>query len=393
MARLVLIYILLFINLSQIKADNDKLASMRDAMQGDDYIRVSLLVASAGNEVYSAAGHSALRMECPSKEIDYCYEYNTDVNIGNIVAFICKNIQGMMCRHYTNDYITRYRNEGRGVSAIQLNLNPEQKVLLWQNLDIVVDSEETGRFDFMDNNCVGTIRQAVDDCLGEEYIVYDSIKPQMTGTFRDTFSLAFNNSPWIGLFWNLLLGVEYDKPSSNGSILWPIALLDVWSKSLIKNPEGKYRPMIKGKIKTLLSPTVNKSPSAISPAIVFFALFIISIFVTLCEQKGLSVVGHLYDILLMSTETIIGLIVITSWNWLIIVFSPIPLLLWIFFHKRFVMKYLYLSFTLILLTYCILTPIIPQMKYGSIQILLIAFAVRTYSNWRFYPKNIYSLKA
>ena len=392
MARLLLIHILLVINLPYIKADNDNLVSIRDAMLRDDYIRVSLLVASTGNKVYSAAGHSALRMECPSKEIDYCYEYNTDVNIGNIVAFICKNIQGMMCRHYTNDYIARYRKEGRGVSAIQLNLNPQQKILLWQNLDIVVDSEETGIFDFMDNNCAGAIRQAVEDCLGEEYIVYH-IKPHMTGTFRDTFPFAFNNSPWIGLFWNLLLGVEFDKLSSKGSCLWPIALLDVWSRSLIKNPEGNDRPLIKGKITTLLSPSVEESPSAISPVIVFLMLFVISIIVTLCEQKGLSVVGHLYDILLMSAETTIGLIVITSWNWLIIVFSPIPLLLWIVYRKSYIMKYLYMSYTLILLTYCILTPVIPQMRYGSLQILLLAFALRTYSNWRLYPKNIYSLKA
>ena len=389
MKRLVLIHILLFVNLSQIRADNDVLVSMQDAMQKDDYIRVSLLVTSAGNQVYSAAGHSALRMECPSKEIDYCYEYNTDVNIGNIVAFICKKIQGMMCRHYTNDYITRYRNEGRGLSAIQINLSLEQKVLLWQYLDQWVDSEEKNTFDFMDNNCVGTIRQAVEDCLGEEYIIYHGVKPQMKGTFRDTFSLVFDKSPWIGLFWNLLLGVEFDKHSSLESILWPKALFDVWSKSEIRCIEGKGRPMMIGEINALFSPTVEDGPSVITPTIVFFVLFILSIIITLCEVSGLKAIGHLYDIVLMSIETIIGIVVVTSWNWLIVVFSPVPLLLWIVFHKRYVMKYLYISYTIILFVYCILSPIIPQMRYGSLQILLLAFAVRTFSNWKFYPRNNY----
>ena len=42
-----------------------------------NFVKASLLIMSPGDELYSCAGHSVLRLECPKFNLDYCFTYES----------------------------------------------------------------------------------------------------------------------------------------------------------------------------------------------------------------------------------------------------------------------------------------------------------------------------
>ena len=59
-----------FASHAQQSPDDDIMA----VMNHPEYIEASLLVVSPGKAVYSAGGHLAIRMQCPSKDINNNYK-------------------------------------------------------------------------------------------------------------------------------------------------------------------------------------------------------------------------------------------------------------------------------------------------------------------------------
>ena len=43
-----------------------------------NFVTASLLVMSPGDELYSCAGHSVLRLECPTLNLDNCFTYESE---------------------------------------------------------------------------------------------------------------------------------------------------------------------------------------------------------------------------------------------------------------------------------------------------------------------------
>ena len=358
----------------------------------DDYIKASLLVASSGSEIYSAPGHAAIRLECPTHEIDYCYEFDNIVNLIHIIDYINGDMFALYMRFYTQDFIERYIQKKRGVKSITLNLTPQQKIDLWQYLDYQVDSIGKQTFDFFSNNCASTVIRAIQKSIEPEIIKYVEVSPYLTGTHREVFPYIFKNAPWAEFCWNILMGTDFDKNYEFETRLFPIALIDVWSKAILKDSYGNERPMCIGKVETIINPAIKDKPSIITPKLIFVILLIISLIVSCIEKfKGYNIASKLTDIIFMAIETLLGFVVsymlifsnqvATSWNWLIIVFSPLPVIIWLLWHKHPKFNKIYLLYTFVLLTYCICTPMIPQMQYASLQILLLAFSIRTVTQW------------
>ena len=107
-------------------------------------------------------------------------------------------------------------------------------------------------------------------------------------------------------------------------------------------------------------------------------------------KKGHNVLCRLLDIMLFAIQIFIGLLVTylvvfskqipTEWNWLIIAFNPLPILLWMMFRHKRVIKRIYLMFTMILVLYSLCTPFSPQLIYSRLYLLMAAFALRTFAN-------------
>lgn len=406
MSRLLKAMILFLISLPMyaVRETNDSVnyeRIMKEMLQ-EDYIKASLLIASSGYAIYSAPGHAALRLECPSHQIDYCYEFDNIVNMTHIIDYINGDMQALFVRIYSEDFIQRYSKEGRGVQSVTLNLLPQQKINLWQSLDFQVDSIGKRSFDFLNNNCASMVVRALKECVYPERIHYKDVSPHLKGTHRHVFPYIFSNAPWAEFFWNIIMGTGFDEEYDLDSRLFPVALIDIWPKSELVDLNGNSRPLCSGSVETIIFPQIEDKPSRMTPKVLFCILFLLTLFTSVIDffktSKVVSIICIIIDSILMMVETLLGIIisymllfsnqVATSWNWLIVVFSPIPIILWILFHKHPKFSKLYPLYVVTLFSFLILTPLIPQLQYGYVYLLLLSLFVRCLVLWIKYLVNI-----
>ncbi len=389
---LIILSISLFVHAEVEINDSANFVRIKKEMLQEDYIKASVLVASSGNAIYSAPGHAALRLECPKHQIDYCYEFDNIVNLTHILDYINGNMQALFKRLYTESFIERYSIEGRGVQSVTLNLTPQQEVDLWQSLDYQVDSVGKRKFDFLTNNCASMVVRELKESIDPERIEYKEISPYFTGTHRQVFPYIFCNAPWAEFCWNILMGTGFDEEYDLETKLFPVSLIDVWTKAVIINIEGKTRPLCSGPTVTILLPQTEDKPSLITPKVLFFVLLVFTLVISIIDYfKGPNIISNIWDFILMTIETVLGVIILymllfsnqvaTSWNWLFIVFSPIPFILWLIFHKCQKFYNVYPLYAIISLSFCIFKPFIPQMQYGSLPLLLLCFSIRCVFLW------------
>ena len=125
-----------------------------DNITDENFVTASLIVAEPSNVIYSVMGHCALRMECPSEQLDYCFTLESDTQLGDFIKFFSGKCMARVVSVPTPDYLQTFTTEGREVKQYPLNLHIKEKQLLWKNLD---DEEMTPphlRFDFLNTNCM-----------------------------------------------------------------------------------------------------------------------------------------------------------------------------------------------------------------------------------------------
>ena len=92
----VLLLLLTFGSLT-VEAGND------DGLPVD--IKASLIYVSPGYTAYTAYGHCAIRMQCPSQRLDYCFTYGLDDSSQSYVSFFSGKGKGRFSTFYTHDYL------------------------------------------------------------------------------------------------------------------------------------------------------------------------------------------------------------------------------------------------------------------------------------------------
>jgi len=97
-----------------------------------NFVTASLLVMSPGDELYSCAGHSCIRLECPKFNLDYCFSYESEGVSDKIFTFFMGKLKMGMFAIPTAEYLKLGRESGRGVTQYRLNLPPDAKQRLWK---------------------------------------------------------------------------------------------------------------------------------------------------------------------------------------------------------------------------------------------------------------------
>ena len=59
----------------------------------DDFITASLVIADPGDVMYSILGHAALRMQCPTFNLDYVFSYESEGVNGKIFSFLLNDLK------------------------------------------------------------------------------------------------------------------------------------------------------------------------------------------------------------------------------------------------------------------------------------------------------------
>lgn len=404
--RQLLSLILTLLFAASLHAQDSNIAARRDSVDkaaaDSSFITVSLLKATPGKEPYSILGHSFLRLQSPSNKLDIAYSFAMDITPGDMVKFFFGKAKSGFLYAPTTRIIGQYRQEGRGVTEIRLNLNPRQKQMLWQYLDHQMAEGTQYSFDYLHTNCASMTANSVENILNGETIVYNNLPQTLHyagSNYRKSLTPMFENYPWYLLFWNITLGEHNDKPDITYGRIFPQYLWDTWRNAQLRDQRGNLRPMTVGNAVTLSQVRGSDKPFPISPMMAFGAIMLlalISLFVA--DTAAGKLLCHIMDIILMTIQTIIGVwicflltcsdLAATDWNWLVGVFNPLPLLAWIAARRKTSVRFVYLACAIVPLAYTALTPLLTQVQAcPNLICLFLAFSLRAYGNYRTCTRN------
>lgn len=316
--------------------------NIEDLMKDNDYIRAFLVVVSPGRALYSAGGHVAIRMTCPLQNVDYVYEFDASLNINEslVLKYLNGRLKGEYVRLYSSDFFGNVHEGKRMFYEYPLNLTPDQEVKLWSNLDNAVDSNAIFPFTPAKYNCCSMILSIIEESIQADLFSSQQVSEALKGSGRHYLDDFFSNSPWKGLFWNIILGIDFDKSQETLFLYYPKIIGKY--VSLIYNPINN-KPLISSE--QYAEAFSNDKHKMLTPSFVFIILLICAICLTIANMAGmLKHYSIAFDVFLMAVIAIIGCILwymfVASlfsdrfyFNILMVLFTPLPIIL-LFIRKR-----------------------------------------------------------
>lgn len=352
------------------------------AMMSDDYITATLLIIDPASEVYSVFGHCALRLQCPSQQMDYCFTFETSTDTKGVVNFFRGTAKGGFLASQTDNYLAAYREAGRGVTEYGLNLTPMEKLELWKTVDEEIAKGFCRNYGYMHVQCTSMVICVVNRALGTR-IKYNELPPALHGSFRQLMLSASERYPWSAFFWQTIMGPEGDKTDPLAHKLVPQLLPMAWSKATIGSED---RLLADGHGQRIVEGVVDTKSAWFTPFLVFTVLLIVVIMVTMGEMFWhCHWPARVIDALLLTLYTLLSLFLLwlvlfssqegTGWNWYLLVFNLLPLLLWMV-KREWRLWICRCSFALFVL-FVALTPLVPQLDWPH-ALLVVCMAVRLF---------------
>jgi hypothetical protein len=178
---------------------------------GEDTPRLSLITCDPGGELYSAFGHSALRVFYPESGRDIVFNFGLfDFNTPNFYSkFIRGSLKYMLGIQYTEDFIWQYEREGRGVYEQHLNLTATQRDEILSRLSyLYLPQNRYYLYSFLYKNCTTELRDLIFDVVNGSKEGYERVISDRT--FRQEINDYVRGWPRFGI--NLILGSTLDRP-------------------------------------------------------------------------------------------------------------------------------------------------------------------------------------
>lgn len=231
--------------------------------------QISLLTVSKGTALYSAFGHTGLRVHDPVQNIDVVFNYGTfDFNTPNFyLKFLRGQLDYRMSAESFADFQWVYRDlEKRGVIEQTLRLSAGQKQRLFDRLRWNYRPENRFyRYDFFFDNCATRPRDVLETALG------DSIRwgklPDPKKTFRALLDESLLDKRWAKFGMDLVLGQKADAIATQRQVVFlPAYLAELLRHGQIQTASG-WQPIVaqeKNIIRELPIPPDNPWPMVVS---------------------------------------------------------------------------------------------------------------------------------
>ena len=336
-----------------------------------NFVTVSLLVTTPTDNIYSVFGHATLRMECPIHQLDYVFTFESDTDVGTFMTGVAGKAIARYVAVPTQEFLSQVKKEGRGSTQYELALTLHEKQDLWRLLDEDMMRGGYRHFNLLLTNCLSSSMMKVRESLHDEYI--DWGEPQFPYTLcnGDYFRYTVRNHPWVEFLFVTVMGTIYDKYTQTDLRLAPELVVPMMQQAQIVNLKtGERRAMLTGKTETLIEAKVVPKPSVITPMWAFGVLLALAVLITLAEHLcKLSFVPRAFDAILLMGQTFLGLLLLlvtfyselfgSTWNWYLVVYNPIPALLWLCFRKRSWYQHVWCIYAVVLLLFLFATPLLP----------------------------------
>lgn len=365
-------------------------ASAAVANDSSRFVTASLIVVTPGDAIYSRFGHVSLRMQCPSKDLDYCFTFESEPNR-------LKFLMGQSKAHFAavpfDDFVKPYRTEGRGIRQYDLNLTTPEEQELWRMLDEDMVEEPHRQFNLIQNNCVSMSMFMIEASLRNEQIAFRQMPEQMSYINGDGIRFLSRRSPWLQFLLMTFVGSEADVYWQTEQRLSPELLGDIVTHAVIEDVNTHAeRPLIEGKPRIIQQQTSVPEPSPFTPTRLAVGLLLLTLLITCLEwMKGWQRVARWFDVFLFAFQTLTGVLLVYStlvaglfglhWNWYLLPFNPLPLLIWLLWRKRKKFYHVYLFYFVILCLFIVIAPVITTQADLPHLLIVGVMGVRCLSNY------------
>lgn len=221
--------------------------------------RISLITCAPGNEIYSAFGHSAIRVYDPLNRIDMVYGYGTfDFSDPMFLPkFIQRDLMYFLDVDQYPQFKYAYEYFQRSFDEQIFDLDSAQNQRIYDFLENNMRPENRFYlYDFFFDNCATRIRDVVYNELEGELIIPNKDEPSEF-TFRNILDQYLMESPWMDFGIDLALGAVVDvkatpweqtfHPDYLSSVIGGASLKN--GKALVANKQNLYNapsPLTKG---------------------------------------------------------------------------------------------------------------------------------------------------
>lgn len=265
------------------------------------------------NELYSAFGHSAVRVTDPVNGIDYAFNYGVfDFDQPNFYLNFARGRNYYMLAVYNySDFERAYKRDGRFIHDQVLQLTNAQRdkiynFLLWN----AQPENRTYRYDYYHDNCATRIRDILVEQLGNDLIV-DSTFFEATHTFRQKTNEYLDPLPWGDLGIDICLGLPIDRTMRPSEYVFLPDYLESFVDHMQVKSDSGMVAMVKEK--RIGNPqTVEGWDSLIHPWIGFSGLLVVIGVISFFDwrRKKLS---RWFDVILFAIVGLVGLLLFVLW--------------------------------------------------------------------------------
>ncbi|MBR5061940.1 MAG: DUF4105 domain-containing protein [Prevotella sp.] len=373
---------------------NDSIVVLPDS---SNFVTASVLVTSPGKDFYSILGHSAIRLQCPSKRLDYCFSYESNYHAGAYLLFILGQTKAGFYAVPTDRYLNDYRQEGRGITEYTLNLTHHEKQELWRSLDNHVMKGLCEPFDFIFHNCTSMLFIQIQSIMQSEDFRYPRPMVLSKGN-RPYVTSMYGESPWMDFLYIALLSAYTHQEIATDNLLCPPLMATLLESATIEGLDGSNRPALAGKPSTLVKQKLKVSHSPLTPIKVFSLLLAFCILLSIIEcWRGRKKWISMTDTILFAIYTFYSLILVyvsviklfgISWNWMLVVFNPLPFLLWLLCRKKPWYRQIWLIYAIVISTFMVFLPCYTgQMEIPHL-LLLGSMMIRCISKYKSYNTKL-----
>ena len=365
-------------------------------------IRISLLTADPGENLYLRFGHSAIRIRIDSLGYDAVYNYGTfNFDQPNFYGnFARGRMLYSLSRTSYDAFISDYMSENRGIREQVFDLDSAQTMFMVQFIQNNSKPENRNyRYHFLLDNCATRIR----DLMLQTFEGMELPDSEDSLTFRDLIHICVNEHPWGKFGIDIALGLPTDqKTGAFEQMFLPDYMFHTFARVLYHG-----RPIVKESNEIFVPTQPAILPSGpITPTVVCCSVLVLALvfsFGFLVSGFGFQVSGYNHfnhinqslDFVLFFVVGLVGLLVVFLWfftdhtntqnNLNIIWALPTHLVMSFFLlpkRRSTFTRYYFLATSIIAILLLVTWGFLPQRLNLSLIPLVIAIALRAFRIFR-----------
>ena len=351
---------------------------------------ISLLTCSAGTEIYSYFGHSAIRIKDPRTGIDLVFNYGVfSFETPHFVWRFCKGeTDYLLAVQSMKSFMQEYYEDQRDVYEQILNFTSLERQSLYNALiENNKPKNRLYRYKHFSDNCSTRIRDQFERALGGN-MKYNT-KNDKSLTFRQLLDQCLPGNSWSGFGIKLALGVSCDRKTTfYEKMFLPKYLKSDMAGAVVLRDEGEVS-FARPQTTLYKAKAIKEGFDFTSPSIIVGLLFLFTLWLSVLEfrrQKRIIWLDFFVFISLGITGLILGFLCFissleaTGWNLNLIWALPTHFIfafLWLFKPLRMRLSW-YLKFTAAtLLLFLISMIFLPQTFHWLVVPLCLIGLLRT----------------